>query len=467
MTIPLTGTGGLFTRVGTMGGLLNDVNSFRGTANLTAASIKSIGPAVDSIAAQFDSTDQNLINGLYGNRDSYRTVHSSLTQYIQQLAQSTLVQMANDDTPLAVQDLTHALTLLISQMKTGSQTVQKPTVSESVTAGGSNVGGGVVIASVLGGNGTQLDYVLNENVSLTCTLDAQTTGTAGQEQFTVASPTSDSDPLDWQWPLGSGVSLTQNAVDANQSNSGGNLLQNSGFETWTNANQPDNWIRDVGVIGTTILQGATAYKGTYSLELVGNGSELTSVYQPFNTAPSTSSNAGGTSAVLSPSTQYAVNLWSRYSGTTPAAGVIEVALTDGAGTVTQDGAGNQNLFTVAFGTLTTSFVPHNGWFRTPAVLPSTGFRLRVRFSTAFTSGTNVFIDNLALTPGFTLYTGGPQLAIFSGSPNFIIGDTFTAAVTNSYNSGWQKLADRLFGMKALGLQLPSGGSPTIADSLIA
>jgi hypothetical protein len=107
----------------------------------------------------------------------------------------------------------------------------------------------------------------------------------------------------------------------------------------------------------------------------------------------------------------------------------------------------------------------------PRVLPAT-VRLRVRVSTAISSGTNIFIDRLAMGTISALYTGGPGAAIFSGNVPFIQGDGWNVTTTNdrggSSNMGtFQALFDRLFNMRALGLLLPSSGLPTIADTLIS
>jgi hypothetical protein len=467
MTIALTGTGGLFTRVGRVGGLLNALNSFRGTANLSSASIVSVGTGVDNLYAQFNSADQAIVTHLYAQRDSYRSVHSSWTQYLQSVAQQIVIQMANDDTPLARLDLPTALALLISQMKSGSQTVAKPTISATVTAGGSNNGGGVMVVSNLGPGGLQQDYEFNESLVATCISDSQKGATAGQEQFSVLGPTVESDPLQWDWPLGSGAALSLSAVDALVDNSSGNLLQNGAFKTFTNSNAPDNWPIATGTAGTTIFQatGSNVYKGSSGLTFTGNGTELTSIQQPFNTAPSTILGAGGSSAVLGFSTQYAVNCFLKVSSV-PAAGVLEIALVDGSGTITTDANGVQNKITQSLPAATTSFLPLNGFFRTPAALP-TQLKLRVRLSTALDSAKSVYVGHLALTPVTQLYVGGPWGAIFSGTPVFLLNDTFTAAISNNYSSAWQKLAERLFNMRRLGLALPSGGSPTINDNLIA
>lgn len=470
MSIPLTGTGGLFTRVGTMGGALNDINSFIGTANLTAANIKSIGPAIDAIQAQFQAADQNLTTSLYSNRDTYRQGHGQLQSALQSLAQATVIQMANDDTPLAQLTLALALQTLIAQMKSGAQTVQKPTVSATPTAGGSNVGNGVLAVSVLGKNGVQQDYIFNETITGTCTADGQGTGTAGQETFAFTGPATEANPLTWDWPLGSGVNTNLNAVDATQDNSGGQLLQNGSFKTWTNPSVgPDNWlILDAGSgVGTTIVQasGSNVYKGTSGIGFVG-GAVTPSITQPFGAALSTAGNAGGTTATLQPNTQYALNLFLKAS-VVPAAGVLTIELTDGTNTVVNDAAGTPNSLSITLSSITTGFTAKQVFFRTPAVNPSTGYRLRIRVSTSVSAGSTIYFGHTGFQTAQQLYTGGPFAGLFSGATNFILNDTFSLAVSNNYGSAWQKLAERLFSMRALGLQLPSSGTPTILDSLIA
>jgi hypothetical protein len=447
---------------------LNDVNSFIGTANLTAANIKSIGPAIDAIQAQFQSADQGLVGSLYSTRDGYRQVHSQLTRYLQSLAQATVIQMVQDAFPLAAGTLASTLPFLISQMVSTAQTVQKPTVSTTPTPG-TNVGAGILYATPLAANGIQNDYASSETISGTCTTDGQGTGTAGQEAFTFVSPAAESSTLAFDWPLGSGVSKAQNAVDALSDNTGGNLLQNGSFKTWTNPTVgPDNWLLGPGADPAQITQatGANVYKGASGLAIIGDGTTLTAINQPFKATTSTAGNSGGTGAALKPLTQYAINCVLRLS-VVPAAGVLEIDLTDGLGNILNDAAGTPNSLSISLPGGTTSFVAHGTFFRTPAVVPATGYRLRVRLTTALSAGSTLYFGHLALQAASPLYAGGPSLALFSGSPDFILGDNFSVTASNNYGSKWQLLADRLFGMRALGLQLPSGGSPTVLDSLIA
>jgi hypothetical protein len=463
-------SGGLARFLGRIGGLLNSINAGLDDGDLSAASIVSLGVGADNIEAVVNgvSAKQSLTTGLYAYRDQARAAQAGLKAYLQQLAQAAVIRWANDDTPLPALTLVEALKEVKRQMVSGSESFTRPAVSATPTAGGSNVGDGRLIASVLDATGAQMDYLFAESLKYRCTSDGQGTGTAGSETFTLYAPVAQADPLAFDWPLGSGASGSLTAVSAGLNNSGGNVLQNSSFATFTTAHTPDNWPIDVGTAGTSILQatGSNAYTDSSGLAFVGDGAELTSVEQPFDTTPSTSAGSGGTSYTVKASTVYAVNLWVKVSST-PAAGVLEVALVDGSGNVTQDAAGTQNLITQSLPAVSTTWVPVNGFFRTPAANPSDGYRLRVRLSTALSNTHTVYIDHLAMAEATRVYSGGPYVALFSGDTDFLLEDLWTVAVANDYSSDWALLLERLFSLRSLGIALPSSGAPTIPDSYVA
>lgn len=467
-------TGNLFNQLGKIGGALQSLNAFRGTGNLSASGYNSIGTGIDNINAQYASWP-DIIAQLYANRDSYRTIHATYAQYLQTLAQQTTITRVNADTPLAQQTLVAALKVLIAQMKAASASVTRPTVSASVTAG-TNTGTGTPQASITDVSGVQMDYIFNENVSAVCTLDAQSgSATAGQEQFTITGAAAESSTTMWDWPLGSGASITLNATDAlvdysTGGGSGPNVLQNGSFKTFSNANAPDNWPIATGTAGTTVLQatGGNVYKGSSGMAFAGNGSELTSIQMPFATTPSTILGQGGSAYVVQPSTVYALNLYVKMSAT-PVAGVLEVALVDGSGNIVNDAAGTQNKITLSLPSISTSWVNLSTFFRTPAVNPTTtpAYKLRIRLSTALDNAKTVYFGHVALVPCGRIYAGGPQIALFSGATNFILGDSFTVAVANNYGSKWAQVLDQFFGLKQLGLLIPSSGSPTLPDSMVS
>jgi hypothetical protein len=532
MSITLTGTGGLFTRLGKIYRAIRDLNYHRGNGLLRAASLSgngststfttqyphgfttgdtvtvaggsistfngsftitvtsttaftyssaangsstgtptvrktagvgglNTGADVDAIEAQYQSTDQNLIDSLYSSRNSYRVTQSQWTSALQSVAQSTVIQMMDEVSPLVSKDLKTALTALIASMGATSDSVKKPTASVSVAAGGSNHSNGVCTASILGPNGLQMDYVLGEALTLTCTSDSQGNATAGSEPLSIKGATAQPDPLQWDYPLSSGVSTSTTAVDASL-NQQLNLLFNSGFDTFTVSNTPDNWTIATGSAGTTVFDGSTgqAFKGDV-LKITGNGSELTSLTQSFNQT------SGGNTYKLLPSTVYAINFWTKVSAV-PSGGVLEVSLIDGSGTIIQNAQSVDNKIQVTLSGETTSYAAHSAYFQTPTVLPaSTPYKIRVRLSTAMDNAKSVYVDHLAMAIPKQVYSGGPYVTVFSGSSTLILGDTFTPTVSQANDSQWQLAMDQLCNMRALGLQIPSSGSPTVAESLIS
>lgn len=427
--------------------------------SLSSSSPIPVQALADNIEAQFQSTNQDLVEYVYASRDSYRNTHDGQVSYLQQLAQKVVIQMVDDDVKLASKDITSAMTIVISQMVTGGQTVQKPTLTAiAVTAGGSNNGDAVCQATYTGNNGVQQDYVFTENISVKCTTDSQGFGTLGSETFSVVGSAAARNQLDWSFPAGSGANTSITATDA-QLNASGNVLTNSSFNAFTVANTPDNWSIVVGTPGTTIFSDSgNAYQGANCLKIAGNGAELTALTQTF--ALST-----GTLSTLLPSTTYGLNVRLKVSSV-PGAGVMEINLIDGSNNVINDAAGTANTLTQALTALTTSYTAKNTFFRTPTVLPPT-VKLRIRFTTALSNTVNLFIDNLALVKATQVYTGGPFIAVHAGATKTVLNDVYTIAASSADDSGWQTMAEQLFNMRSLGLQLPSGGSPTIADTLIS
>lgn len=117
---------------------------------------------------------------------------------------------------------------------------------------------------------------------------------------------------------------------------------------------------------------------------------------------------------------------------------------------------------------TTDGSPAEPVFRLPSVVPDVVY-LRIRISTAISSGTSVFLDHAALAKMQALYTGGPLAAAFSGSTPFEAGDLFTITTTNDRAGLFQEWFARNFDMPQLGRLLPSdvNGLETLADSLIS
>lgn len=447
MTIPFTGTGGFFTRVGLEAGTIAAINTHRGTT---------IGGAVTNIHDEYLAEDQELVDTLYLQRDAYREITNTLATYLQGVAQSTLIEMVKDDVNLGDESLTAAMEELVRQMIAETETVEKPTVSATASAAAGNTGNGKCLVSIVNQYGIDMDYIFNESIRATVTSDEQLGATLNQEPVQIVGEAAAADPLREDYPAGSGANLTTSVLDP--SDSGGlNLLTNGDWALFT-GQSPDNWTTEIGSDATRGDGAGNGYRLTSALKIIGNGSELTSLVQPFD-------DAGGTPTQLAPNTVYAVSFWTKVDSV-PAAGVLRVALVNGSGTVINDDAGTANSTTVSLPGETTTYAHHYAFFRTPKNLPAI-VQLQVKLTTALTNARIVYISDLMLAEATQAYSGGPFVAIIPGSTRFILNDYFTIAASNDYGSLWQLWIERLFGMRDMGLQLPSTtGAETILDSLI-
>lgn len=460
MTIPLTGTGGIFTRLGRIGKVAQDMRVYQGTT---------LPADILSLMAQYDSL-RTAVDGVPTADLTSRQQVSQIMAALSTAAQNTLISMVLADKPAVSATPQASLQELITQMRVAAASVKANVIAATATPFSTpvaNAGSGVMVVSTKRGDGLVQENTFPETCYVTCTTDGQTGGaTVGQETFQYVGEPSTTDVWSDQYPNGSGVTTTLTAVDASvYQSTTGNLLNNGDMEAFT-ANVPNNWAVLVGTAGTDFAKDTgTFFDGTASLKFIGGTGVQSSLAQTFN-------NAGGTTAALQPDTAYAVNFWLK-ADVVPAAGVLTVDLVDGSNVVINDDQAVANSLAITLSGITTSFVAKNVVFRTPRSLPSVQ-KIRVRISTAISGGSNIFFDRNAAALPIALYTGGPLGAVFSGPPaaKFIQGDGFTLATTNDYGgasnlSTFQQLFERLFGMRSLGLLLPSSGAPTIADTLIS
>jgi hypothetical protein len=559
MTIAFDGTGGLFTRLGTMARVSRNATSSMGTTatdvsavwGTGGATVSPMGTLFTGIDAQFASSDQAVRDGIYASLTSVRGTISTTMAKMASLASSTIISMANNDVRLVRQDNVTALTEIINQMVANSETVQANTVSvtptakytgtvtitgtptggtftvtvdgattsgvafdasagtlqtavralatvgsagvtitgtapyaltflrqSAVSASGASLTGGTtpaatwadgvqnntgnptVLATVIGPEGVALENVFAETMELAVTNDSGLGATSGREPYQVRGEVAASGVTSWDYPLGSGASTTASILDPAIDNSDNMLTNAGGGWTFTTANTPDNWVIAVGTVGTTVLDGTagTGYLAgtTKALKITGNGSQLTSLRQTFNSTT-------GTKATVKAQDVLAVNCRIKISATA-AAGVLNISLVDGSGVVINDDAGTANTITRDLTTLTTTYVDFGGWFRLPNQLPST-VKVQVYLTTALENAKSVYIDDLIIARGKELYTRGPRIVAIRGLTPVVVDDQIDLVVANDMAGQFQIWADRWFDMRGLGIQLPSSGSPTISESL--
>lgn len=406
-------------------------------------------------------------------------------------AKAYLTQTVQNDTPQPNANLQSILVETIRQMRAQTITVNQSTIGSSVTAGSNNTGNPSIVVGSTDQNGYATEYALPETIVFRVTSDQRSGATAGSEPLAFFAPAQQqpNSYLYYSTP-GSGISGTIPIVDPTINSPGGtnvNFLSGGttttgAFKAWSGG-APTGWTANVDA--ANVADGTSdAYAGAaHCLSFVGNtaGSNLqTEVYQNF----ANGSVAGGSGATLLPNTCYLFAMRLKVK-TVPAAGAISVSLTDGSGTVLNDNAGNANTITQSLTGLTNNtYVLVSGTFRTPTAMPA-NCRIRIKATTPITTASTAYMDYVALilptqqsTPLVGgLYPGGPFIAAFRGSTDVVkwlsysVGDTWNVAITNSLFSGAapsvQITMDQIFGMRGLGLILPSSGSPSIADSVIA
>jgi hypothetical protein len=247
------------------------------------------------------------------------------------------------------------------------------------------------------------------------------------------------------------------AITVTSTGTGANLTHTVTFLNVPNPSQLTSTSALTG--GSPTITHATAQAGsTYvargarCLEIDGDGSNLTTLQIPVT---------------LTAQTCYCVNLWAAVD-VVPAAGVLVVDLVDGiGGTVVADDEGTNNTFSIDLTGLTATHSAHNGCFHTPLVMPSQVY-LRIRLTTALSSGSSAFLDELCLVAMQELYAGGLFAAAFSGPNDFQKEDYAEIVVTNDREGSLQEWLHRFFNLGGKRFLFPVETAPaTQPDSLIA
>jgi hypothetical protein len=467
MTVALSGSGGLFTRLGRLFAGADDIQALRGaTATSRVLTGANWVTRAATILADYAAGTgiQATADGLYSNLSAWQGTSTAFLTALKSLAQATVVRMVDLDVGLPVKDLPNALAVLNAQMRAAAASINASVPSVANPAAiGTPYGNPAIVVSLKNAAGETLQYVVPENLVLTCTGDSRSGATAGQEPLSLKGAAATADSLAYNWPTGSGASLNFKDVDGTKSNSGGNLLQSADFEVWSTANTPDNFVISAGAAGTDVFNGGSgnAYgSGTGSLQFTGPNGAVT---QQFGIPVSTSPGAGGTPATFSGGVQYSFNGWAKVSAT-PTAGALDFALVDGAGTVINDDSASANLVTQSLTAFTGAWVAVNGTFRTPTVLPAVQ-KIRIR-PTGLDAGKSVYLDRLALAIMAPAYQGGPSINVFSGSNKLILNDAWSIAIGQTWGA-LAKHLQRNFALREMGLQIPASATPTLPDSLIA
>jgi hypothetical protein len=204
-------------------------------------------------------------------------------------------------------------------------------------------------------------------------------------------------------------------------------------------------------IATTVPGSSFVVRGARCLEIIGDGSTK----QEIQTAVTTSSR-----------TCYGFNVWMA-TDVPPAAGELTIDLVDGdSGATIDDDQGVANELVIDLTTLSTSPSAHNTFFHTPLTLPPRVY-LRFRLTTALSSGSSIFLDEVIMTAGTELYAGGPYILGVSGPADFAVEDFATITISSDRAGEIHEWLNRLLGLSSKRVLLPTASPSTQPDSLIS
>lgn len=443
MAVTLTGSGGLFTRLGSLFKIVE----------VAEAHITDLNTRISTADGQYTSADRSQIVPLVGARDAVKAAAGQAVQAVYGAAERTLIEMVRADAPQVVSSLDLSLRELIRQMTASADSVVANAATVSVAAGSGNTGDGTVAAHI-----KSVANVRPETMKVRTINDGQFSGrytdlvlaASGQEQYVPRS-----DP---SWPRGSGVYRGARWVDTSRDcgcGEGVNMLVNSDFETFTVTNTPDGWIVVVGGLGSNLAASGTAHRGSRSYEFLGDGATLAKITQAL---------AGGADegTRLQPLKSYILGFWYRDGTAAPTAGVFRASIRDGSG----NEVGSSNL-TVTCSAATGSWQHTSILTTMPDTIPA-GCRLHLELTTAIDAGKGLLIDDVYLVEAPALQDGEGVFGLHvPGTTDAVIDDVWTLTIANDWAGKFLRHFDRAFGMYERGLVLPSSGAPTISNALIA
>lgn len=473
MAVTLTGTGGLFTRLGKLFGLAKTIRQHQQAIAPTAATSTS---GVRTIYSVYASTTGTLpmatdLVAAVTNEEAIAAPANGTLLSIQEAAARTLIEMVDADTKLPSKTVPEAMRELAFQMNRDSQKVAISTFTVgSASYNGANTGNAVVVVSleapkiiknnvVFSSKLTDQPYTRAETLTFSCVEDSKTSITRrGSEVWHVTGDRAYPN-VDRRWRAGSGTSMHVTATNGDQDAGrmpGMNILTNSDFEVFS-GNVPVNWTLETGTGGTHVTSSTTAQRGVTSLKIMGDGSNLTRLTQRTNFGT-------GTFGRLKGDTLYLISAWVRADGgAAPLAGQLRISFRDGSDTVLTG-----MTFTIDLTLLTTSFARHGIAVVSPVSIPDATYMV-IELTTAITNGQAILLDEVTVCEMTRLAAGGPGVAIVAGSTDSRQGDLATVAISNNSVGEMNLELDRFFSLYELGIFLPSGQGTniTVADSLIS
>ena len=453
MSLVYTGDDGLFTHLGK---LIKHYNQFKVDA---MDATDGLDADRDEILDAFQISDLDVVvNGLTSAcerwKDEYVGRRSELVEYV-------ISRLQDNDTVLkqlgvSSADVNEILSVLVARMQDDGQSVVQSDVDVGTpTASGSNIGGGVIVATDILDGATSPGTVNGTLIPANSIYKGKTTEIFADQEFrfrVVADAFQDGLPegdADISWhggPAeepnglgdgGSGFVGTLKPIHAST-----NLyVSNADFENFT-GDTPDDWTIDTGTPGTNVSSTTNASHGDSALLLSGGG--------------------GATSIELSQSINKDTVVANKMYGLTVklhrdiggSGGNLTVQF---AGTGYTPGSTEKIVKIVS--TLPATYSLYHCFVTMPSIIPD-DFRIVVLWNGGTPAG-NIFVDDIGLGP--VNYGGGIGVIAVRDDGPFVRGDQFNLSV--AVGTGGLGVFQEFF-TKVLGVQLPSDDtSPTIGDDL--
>ena len=444
----------LATRLGHLIASLNEVNSYRGST---------LPDRVTTLEADYASVNPSLISDLTNQENASNSSLDGWVTYLSTFVTNVIITEVTNDKVLPNADITHCLVEWVRQMVIAADSFNVSTCTlGSVTDVGSPTSHTQWLTSAKDGTGVVQDLIVPDDYLIKITADDQRGGTKYAEGYTITGKAANLSLTEATYPTGTGIDTQYQIIDPAVDD----IALNANFESWAVANTPDDWIVVApSIAGTNVFKVAddarTGADG-FSLKLLSTASGTVKVRQDITSS-------------LKPNTVYGVHFKQSpiaNGSATASACAVTVSLVDGSGTVIEDDASTSNsLVGSTHAVVTISSGWNNGYqkvFITPKTLPSTVY-LEIS-QAADAAGCEDHIDHMCLVQLSPLYAGGPYFEGFSALVRAAQGDAWTWDITldgsDAITSYIVRGLDRFLNLKALGIRLPTSGSPTQADSLI-
>lgn len=457
MALTYDGTGGLFTRLGKLIGMMDAVRTHQ-------ANLKTL---LAGVQGEYSSADSYMIAALTGPIESRISEAGGILLDIRRAAETTLAEMCfaeastSTTNSMKTKNTEDALAWLIRQMSTDSEDVDGTVITiGSPSAGASNNGNGSFVVSaecpnILLSNTTNFPSTRQELLTSRCVQDSQDGSIkSGFEIFEVVGQPGYTN-LDYRFPAGSNRSARVITACAAMDNGPQyqNILTNSDFEDQT-SNLPAQWSLVTGTAGTDFLtETSTVYRGASSIKAAVTGNVF-KIRQQLGVST-------GSFGKLTPDRPYVISFASYLTAT--ATGTVRLSLQDAAGNV----LGSFSL-TVAHTSMTAgAWKQHYAIVYSPRVITTASYM--VLETTTAVAVQPIFIDEVVVAECVPMAAGGPFVAMLAGSADWNADDFVRIKLDNGAEGAFNTAFDRLFDMHGKGLALPADylGAETILDTLIS